>query len=204
MPKKSDRRYSVLIVSGSEAFDSSVRRVLAGKRTASVVSCRNAFSARRRCLEEKYDLVVVNCPLPDEFGHDFAMDVSERDNAAVLVAVPAEVYDTVADHVLEHGIGVVIKPVREDQLDRSVRFMGAICVKMLKLEDEIRKANEKTEEMRIVGKAKSLLMRERGMTEDQAHRLIGKEAMDQGVSRGKIAVQILEDLRGFLQNVPYI
>lgn len=204
MPKKSDRRYSVLIVSGSEAFDSSVRRVLAGKRTASVVSCRNAVSARRRCLEEKYDLVVVNCPLPDEFGHDFAMDVSERDNAAVLVAVPAEVYDTVADHVLEHGIGVVIKPVREDQLDRSVRFMGAICVKMLKLEDEIRKANEKTEEMRIVGKAKSLLMRERGMTEDQAHRLIGKEAMDRGVSRGKIAVQILEDLRGFLQNVPYI
>ena len=202
MPKKSDRRYSVLIVSGSEAFDSSVRRVLAGKRTASVVSCRNAVSARRRCLEEKYDLVVVNCPLPDEFGHDFAMDVSERDNAAVLVAVPAEVYDTVADHVLEHGIGVVIKPVREDQLDRSVRFMGAICVKMLKLEDEIRKANEKTEEMRIVGKAKSLLMRERGMTEDQAHRLIGKEAMDQGVSRGKIAVQILEDLRGFLQNLP--
>ena len=202
MPKKSDRRYSVLIVSGSEAFDSSVRRVLAGKRTASVVSCRNAVSARRRCLEEKYDLVVVNCPLPDEFGHDFAMDVSERDNAAVLVAVPAEVYDTVADHVLEHGIGVVIKPVREDQLDRSVRFMGAICVKMLKLEDEIRKANEKTEEMRIVGKAKSLLMRERGMTEDQAHRLIGKEAMDRGVSRGKIAVQILEDLRGFLQNLP--
>ena len=195
MPKRNDRRYSVLIVSGSEAFDASVRRVLTGKGASSVVSCRNAVTARQLVIGKKYDLVVVNCPLPDEFGHDFAMDLSERDNASVLIAVPAEVYETIEDHVMEHGIGVVMKPVPEEQLDRSVRFMAAISARILRLEDEVRKANEKAEEMRVVWKAKAVLMHEKGITEDEAHRLIGKAAMDRGVSRGRIALQIVEDLQ---------
>ncbi|MBQ9443602.1 MAG: ANTAR domain-containing protein, partial [Lachnospiraceae bacterium] len=55
-------------------------------------------------------------------------------------------------------------------------------------------AEEKIEELRIVSKAKILLVEKKKMTEDEAHRYIGKQAMDRGVSRRRIAERILDDL----------
>nr|MCR5545759.1 ANTAR domain-containing protein [Lachnospiraceae bacterium] len=53
---------------------------------------------------------------------------------------------------------------------------------------------EKVEEVRIVSKAKLLLMEERKMSEDDAHRFIGKTAMNNGISRRKAAEMIMDDL----------
>ena len=50
------------------------------------------------------------------------------------------------------------------------------------------------EEIRIVSKAKILLVEKKKMTEDEAHRYIGKMAMDHGVSRKRIAEQLIEDI----------
>ena len=61
------------------------------------------------------------------------------------------------------------------------------------LEKKNRVLEEKLEEMRLVSKAKFLLVERDHMTEDDAHRLIGKMAMDNGISRGSAARRILED-----------
>ena len=50
------------------------------------------------------------------------------------------------------------------------------------------------EELRIVSRAKLLLMEKRHMTEDEAHRLIGKQAMDKGLTRRQAAEKILDEL----------
>ena len=50
------------------------------------------------------------------------------------------------------------------------------------------------EELRIVSKAKLLLIEKRQMSEEEAHRHIGKQAMDHGVTRRQAAEQILDDL----------
>ena len=52
---------------------------------------------------------------------------------------------------------------------------------------------EKMEELRVVSKAKILLVERKHMSEDEAHRYIGKCAMNRGVSRRKIAEEILDD-----------
>jgi response regulator NasT len=49
------------------------------------------------------------------------------------------------------------------------------------------------EELRLVSKAKILLVEKKQMTEDEAHRFIGKQAMNRGISRRKIAEEILDD-----------
>ena len=55
-------------------------------------------------------------------------------------------------------------------------------------------AEEKLNELKIVSRAKILLVEKKGMTEDEAHRHIGKRAMDAGVSRRRIAEEITEEL----------
>ena len=61
-------------------------------------------------------------------------------------------------------------------------------------EKKIQKAEEKLEELKIVNQAKFLLIEKKHMTEDEAHRYIGKQAMDGGISRGRAAQRILDDL----------
>ena len=158
MPKNKDINLSVLIVSASEKLVTIVRKSLSGFTAIDVR--KSAAMGRRSILERDYDLVVLDTPLPDETGEDFAIDINENSG----------------------------------KIDKSIRFLMAVLRKMHKLKDKNRNTEAKLEEMRIVSKAKLLLVEKKKMSEDEAHRFIGKNAMDNGVPRKMIAERIIDDL----------
>jgi len=194
MPRAEDIQHSILIVSGSEQFDAIVRKSLP-QSAFMTIDFRKSESAARRCiLERYYDMVVVNIPLPDGTGHEFALDVTEQCNASVLVVAPREIYEDVLEHVSDCGVLVLAKPFPRGRLSQEIRFLMAVQGRMHRLEKKILCAEEKLEELQAVSKAKLLLVEKKHMTEDDAHRYIGKQAMNSGVSRKRIAERILEDL----------
>ncbi|MCR5774766.1 MAG: ANTAR domain-containing protein [Lachnospiraceae bacterium] len=192
MAKKEDIYHSILIVSSSGQFDALVRKSLAGFMTIDIR--KSAAMARRCILERYYDLVVVNSPLPDENGEEFCMDVTEKCGASVLLVTPQNVYEDVLEQVTDHGVLVIEKPSVPGRIDKAIRFLVAIQNRMHRLEKKTVNIEEKMEEIRIVSRAKILLVEKKEMTEDEAHRYIGKQAMGNGISRKRAAEQILEDL----------
>ena len=48
--------------------------------------------ARRALLERRFDLVLINTPMPDDFGTQLALDVCENTGSGVLLLVKAEHY----------------------------------------------------------------------------------------------------------------
>ena len=186
--------HSILTVSCAESFDMAVRNSLPAKRAISAEFCKNAASARQRFFERFYDLVIINFPLPDEVGTELAFDIAEKCNASVLIAAPMEVFDDVLERMADYGILVISKPIMGLQLEKAIRLLMTIQEKINRLEQEVRSAQEKTEELRIVSKAKFALMEHKHMTEDEAHRFIGKEAMNHGTSRKRVAEIIIDDL----------
>ena len=56
--------YSVLVVSASAKFNESVRGLLPERFYWPVTVLTDAAGARRELLENSYDLVVINTPLP--------------------------------------------------------------------------------------------------------------------------------------------
>ena len=180
MPKYEGFGHSVLIVSASEAFETAVRKSLRG--FASVDSRKHASSARRYLLERYYDLIVINAPLPDESGEQLARDI----------AVPSEVYDDALERVSDYGILVISKPVSIRSLDKALRFLTALQNRIMRIERKLQEAEERMQEIRVIDKAKFLLVEREGLTEDDAHRQIGKLAMNQGISRKLIAERIIE------------
>ena len=194
MAKREDIQHSVLIVSSSDKFDALVRRSLSPRDYASVESKKNSGLARRCILERYYDLVIINVPLQDERGEDLALDVTENCNASVLLVVPQEIYGDLLEAVTDYGILIIPKPVPRGEIDKAIRFLTATQNKIHSLERKLQASQEKMEELRLVNKAKILLIERKHLTEDDAHRLIGKQAMDHGLSRGSIARRIIEDL----------
>ncbi|MBQ6393085.1 MAG: ANTAR domain-containing protein [Eubacterium sp.] len=194
MPKDEFIQHSVLIVSSSEQFDAIVKRSLPKKSFPSVESRKSASLARRSFLERYYDLVIINAPLPDENGLEISLDIIDTSNASVLLVVSKESYDDITDRVTDYGVLVLAKPFHWRQIDKAIRFLTAIQNKRHQLEYKMRDLQDKMEDLRTVAKAKCMLIEKKHMTEDQAHRFIGKTAMDHGISRKRAAIRIMDDL----------
>ena len=194
MPKRDDIQHSVLVVSASESFNEIVKKSLPPGDILSTDFQKSSILARRRILERYYDLVLINAPLQDETGLEVAFDVAEQSRASVLLVVPKDVFEEVAEQVADIGVLAIAKPFTLRRMDKAIRFLLATQNKMHALEKKIQKAEEKLEELKIVNQAKFLLIEKKHMTEDEAHRYIGKQAMDGGISRGRAAQRILDDL----------
>ncbi len=192
MQKKESACNSILIVSGSEQFDYLVKKSLVGFLTIDVV--RSVALARRHILEKDYDIVTVNMPLSDETGTEFAIDVSERSTASVLIVSPAETYADVMEMVTDHGVMVVVSPSPPMVMEKAIRLLIALQGRIKAMQKKLRTAEEKMEELRTVSKAKLVLVEKKHLTEEEAHKYIGKQAMNHGVSRKRIAEAILDDL----------
>jgi len=194
MPRKDDFQHSMLVVSGSDQFDPVVKRSLPEGDFMTIDFLRSASSARRNILERYYDIVIINTPLPDDSGIDLALDIAEDTNISVLIVTTPDIYGDVLDRVTDSGIMAIQKPFPRGLLNKSIRFLISVQNKLQKLSKEISLAKEKLEEVRIVSRAKILLIEKRGMTEDEAHRFIGNEAMNEGISRRRAAERIMDDL----------
>jgi len=189
--KDSGAPRSILIVSDSGNFDSVVKRSLKGFIT---IDTRKSGALARRCiLERDYDIVVIKSPLPDETGEALAIDVAEKSDASVMIVIPQEFFEEIAEKVTDYGVFVISELSFRNYTDKSVRFLIAMQNRVIRFKQKLIKAEEKTEEVRIVSKAKLLLMEKKHMSEDDAHRFIGKVAMNNGISRRKAAEMILED-----------
>jgi response regulator NasT len=185
-------QHSLLIVSGQEKFETLVKNSLEEKKMMSVETRHSAASARRALLERYFDLVLINAPLPDENGVALALDAAENRQMAVLLAVPQDVAGEITDRVVDAGVLVAGKPLPRGGLGRSVRFLMATLEKLHEFRKKVEKAEERLEEQRILFRAKLVLIEQKGITEEEAHRLIQKQAMDSGLPLRRVAEEILD------------
>ena len=175
--------YSVLVVSASAKFNESVRGLLPERFYWPVTVLTDAAGARRELLENSYDLVVINTPLPDEFGTRLAQDICQHSAAGVLLLVKAEHFPDIDGRLTPQGVLVLSKPMSTQLFTQSLRLLCGTRERLRGL--------EKMEEIRLVNRAKWLLIGELNMTEQEAHRYIEKQAMDRCVTKRAVAEQIL-------------
>ncbi len=157
----------------------------------SIQTARDLSTATRLCAEHLFDFVIINSPLPDDAGIRFSIDLCHESPASVLLLIPADVHEQIRDKVVSHGVFTLAKPVTRSILSRALDWMASARERMRKTEKKALSIEEKMEEIRLVNRAKWLLIRELGMEEPEAHRYIEKEAMNRSLTKREIAKQII-------------
>ncbi len=182
-------RYRVLIVSSVPK----VTDVLTGLLAQTVCVCTdNVAAARRELLGKAFDMVIVNAPLPDEFGTRLAIDAAARPGTVALLLVHSGLYEEIYAKVMPHGVFTLSKPTPAQTLQQGLDWMAAARERLRQLEKKATSVEEKMEEIRLVNRAKWLLIEHLKMTENEAHRYIEKQAMDRCVSKKEIASGIIK------------
>ncbi|MCR4906775.1 MAG: ANTAR domain-containing protein [Clostridiales bacterium] len=194
--KDAEPAYSALVVSPPGKVSDALTELLPEARCASVAAASDAASARRILAEFDYDFVFVNSPLPDETGIRFAADLTESGASVVLLLVRAESLGEIDEKVSRRGVLTLAKPTSKQALAEAVRWMRAVRERLRRSEKKTLTLEEKMTEIRLVNRAKWVLITSRGMDEAEAHRWIEKRAMDRCVTRREIAEEIIQNGEG--------
>lgn len=184
--------YSVLIVSAAEQFTAQLEKMLPENEYYPVDTVKSVGAARRRLLEKSYDIVLINTPLPDEFGERLAIDIMENPHSSVLIFVRGDMYEDILSKVIDYGILTLSKPVSATMVNQSMKLIYATQERFRGYEKRTASIEEKMEEIRIVNKAKWALIDNLKMTEEEAHRYIEKQAMNERTTKRKIAENIIK------------
>lgn len=183
--------YSVLVVSASENFNQALSSLLPAAHYDPVSYAGSINSARRILNERDFDFVIINAPLPDDSGTGLAIDVSGRNNGIALLIVQQNVLEEIREKVLRQGVFTLVKPLSTQMFMIALDWMASARERLRNSERKTLSIEEKMREIRLVNRAKWLLITELKMEEPQAHRYIEKQAMDRCITRREVSEEII-------------
>ncbi|MBR3149814.1 MAG: ANTAR domain-containing protein [Eubacterium sp.] len=183
--------YSVLVVSSSDNFNAAVASVLPAATYKPVKYVGSISAAQRAAAERSYDFIIVNTPLPDDLGARFAVDKSSSGGCIVLLLIQGEHLDDAYNIVSPHGVYTLPKPVSQQSMIIALRWMRTTIDRIKRTEKKATSIDDKMQEIRLVNRAKLLLISQEGYEEPEAHRYIEKSAMDRCVHKSVIAQEII-------------
>ncbi|MBO4408820.1 MAG: ANTAR domain-containing protein [Clostridiales bacterium] len=188
--------YSVLVVTCGEKMTDALNDLLSPNLFSTKDFVSDVSGARRKILDREYDCLIINTPLKDEFGIDFALDTAADSNTGILLLVKSEIYDEVVDKTDTAGILTVSKPTSKTVIKQSLNLLLATRERIRKIEKKNRSFEEKMKEIKAVNHAKWLLIENEGLNEAEAHKFIEKEAMNKRLTRMELASSIIAKYEG--------
>ena len=185
------RKYRVLNVTSQPKFNQALTELINSRRNYDSELETSVSGAKRRLLERSFDMLIINVPLPDDDGISLAIDRSAGMASAVLLLVKSEYYSDVFDRVCPHGVYTLPKPSPKQMVAQAFDWLESTKERLRRLEKKSVSLEDKMQEIRLVNRAKWLLISEKGITEDDAHRYIEKLAMDKCITKHDAAQQII-------------
>ena len=181
-----------LIVSAGASSNEYIAARLTERGYSRPVIIPSGAEARRRMSESDFELIVVNAPLPDEFGHELCITAVEQTDAGVVFLVKAAQAEQLLAPLNEQGVLLLSKPFSNTLFLQAIHLAAASNHRLQLLRQENARMQEKIAQVRLDSHAKCCLVEREQMSEDAAHRYIEKRAMDTRRSRAEIAQEILD------------
>ena len=180
-----------LLVSSSEA---QTQRISALLTRARVVPFDHAGSARQ-ALEQfdagGIDGVLIAEPIAGSSGRELALQLKKRHCMAVLLLAAPEHADAAAALLEQSGVLVLPIDAPESLIVQTIRLLTAVRIQLEQMQHKTEKLEAKVADIRIINRAKLLLVQHLQMTETEAHKYIEKQAMDTSMRRRTIAENII-------------
>ena len=182
---------SVLIVSNTSGTMAIIADFLRSESFRRIVTSQNGSEARRYITESDFDLIIIDAPLPDELGSDFAITASEKTSAGIILIVDCQQGLELSAEVEDYGVFTLPKPLSSEFFYQAAKLLAAARKRVRHLENENSRLQKKIDEIRIVDRAKLVLIQVLKMTEPQAQRYIEKQSLDLRQTRLATAENIL-------------
>lgn len=183
--------YSLLIISKNNSFSDAIYHLV--KENYSLIKiCNSITDGARELLEYDYDIVIIDSPVNNDIGIDFAIDIAYKHKSGVLFLAKGDMYNEIYDKSYEYGILTIPKPTYSKILLQSLKLLEASITRERLLREKPISIKDKLEEIKIINNAKLLLINNLHLTEDEAHKYIEKRAMFIRKTKIYVAKEIID------------
>lgn len=181
-----------LIAASSADYALNMEHMLKGEGFTRITSAFSGNEARRLMLSApEPELILILSPLSDEFGSELSIDAAEHTSAAVILVCGNDISDEISENLSPYGITVLPRNSIRQTLSAIINSSAGTHISPDASEKENANILSKIDEMRLISRAKCRLMQYLGFTENQAHKYIEKQAMNNRLTRKEAAEKIL-------------
>ncbi len=184
------QKHRVLTVSATDKFFDFVKETLPNDEFELEEPLHSAGEAKRFLISAQSDILIINAPLPDDFGIELSTELADS-TMGIMLCVKGDIYDQTAYKVEDSGVLTLGKPLSRQSFYAAVKLLAALSSRLSRMEMKNRSLREKMEDIRMVNRAKWLLIENLNMTEKDAHHYIEKQAMDTRFTRREVAENIV-------------
>lgn len=187
-----DRKFTVLVVSSYEKSGDFIKKSGLDAEVFEIPEfAANAAAARDRLSEGTFDTVIINAPLDDESGTELAKSIFSLYGAACLIIVKKEEYKKTVAEVEPFGVACISKPMSKEAISQASRFLVAMKNMIDNSAEKSETLKSEVEDLKIINRAKCLLMEKLGLGEEEAHQHLEKQAMDLCIRKSEAAKRVI-------------
>lgn len=137
------------------------------------------------------DVVVLNLYSPDETILGMMRDLDRQYAVPVVMFAEDQQTETI-NRVIKAGVSAyIVDGLEPKRLKAIIDIAIARFKEQRELKDELKKTKTQLEDRKLVDRAKAVLIKSQGYTEEQAYHALRKLAMDRGVSLGEMAKNVI-------------
>ncbi|QPK63252.1 ANTAR domain-containing protein [Methylomonas sp. LL1] len=137
------------------------------------------------------DAVVLNLYTPDDKVLNMMLEINQQHSVPVIMFAEDQQTETI-NKVIKAGVSAYIVDGLEPKRIKTIIDVAiARFREQQALKNELKKTKDQLEERKLIDRAKAILIKSQGYSEDQAYHALRKLAMDRKVSLGEMAKNVI-------------
>ncbi|MDR1615705.1 MAG: ANTAR domain-containing protein [Syntrophomonadaceae bacterium] len=181
----------ILLASGTTKIIQVVTNFLPHS-SADIISVSNQKLVQRYIKERDFDLGIINAPLPDSSGIDLALELAQASSMQIMLLAKDELEEKLSSQMKENGVLVLPKPLNRSLFEWAINILITSHNRLHYLQKQNDDLKQQIKDLKLIDRAKLVLITYLKITEPEAHRFIEKQAMDQRITKREICMNILK------------
>lgn len=184
-------RARILIAEDEAIIRLDLREMLEEEGYEVVGEAGDGKTAVRLAEKLRPDLSILDIVMPGMDGLDAAAAINEGEWSAVLILTAFSQRDFVEKATKTGAMAYLVKPFDKQDLMPAVELAMARWAEVRALAEESKDLSERLESRKLVERAKGIIMKEHGLSEQESFRFIQKIAMEQRATMASVAEKLL-------------
>ncbi len=182
----------VLIVDESPERTAVLREGLERAGYEVVAALAAPIELLRAVEEARPDVIIIDTDSPSRDVLEHVVVISRDEPRPIVMFSGDDAPQAIRDAVRAGVSAYIVDGLDAARVKSIVEVAVARFDEHQRLRAKLAEANLKLSERRLVERAKGILMKSRGMTEDEAYQALRRMAMDRGKRLGEIAQQLID------------
>ena len=184
--------FSVLVVCANDKFRASFSQIFSKAGPCRLSFAADICEAQEKLAAGHFEIVVIDSREASSQTEEFAMKCAKNEETGVIFIVSEADYEEVAHRLERNFVFVLVRPVYSRVILQTVKIMRMALFRLRRSQRRAESLVAKMDEIRAVNHAKWVLIKSLGLTEEEAHKTIEKQAMDTRVSKRDVAENIIK------------